>query len=243
MKKKKTLKGMTLVEIIIALAIFAMLGMILVQVGTLIDNTNKATARLNRKVNAQSPYAASQNIEYTDYDADGNPVPSELTPEVMNISVSIDDIGGNPQAVNVKVKKNDGSEEYETKTVMAEINLSAKRYNTKAIVEDNPNIYDPDGPNRNHNLKFAVIDKEVALTTLTMEVNGTATITDAYGYTLSGANNWIVENEVPVSPYTDVASVDSEGNVIAYGEGTCVVTCEKDGLYFTTEVIVVPAGT
>lgn len=232
MKKKKALKGMTLIEIIIALAIFAMLGVILVQVGTLIDNTNKATGRLNRKVNAQSPYAASQNIEYTDYDDDGNPVPSELTPEAMNITVSIDDIGGNPQAVNVKVKKNDGSDEYETKTVLAEINLSAKRYNTKAIVEDNPSIYKPDGPNANHNLKFAVIDNEVALTTLTFTLGDPSkVITDAYGYSLSGAT-WTSSDPA-------IADVDSNGNVTAYAEGTCIIEAIKDGLYFTTEVIVV----
>lgn len=234
MKKKKSLKGMTLIEIIIALAIFAMLGVILVQVGTLIDRTNKATGRLNRKVNAQSPYAASQTFEYPDVDEDGNPVTSELAPEAMNITVSIDE-GGVPKTVNVKVKKSDGSEEYETKSVVAQATIGAKKYDTKAIVEDNPMIYDPDGPNRNHNLKFAILDDEMLLEALTFDLSVDASskkIETAYGFALPTMEKW--ESTDP-----SVALVNSDGVVTPIAEGSCQIIGEKDGLRYVTNVIVV----
>ena len=63
-EKKRTLKGTTLVEIIISLAVFALLGVILLQTGTAIDRMNRATNRLNKRVNIQAPYAAAQKTEY-----------------------------------------------------------------------------------------------------------------------------------------------------------------------------------
>lgn len=240
MKKKKKLKGMTLIEIIISLAIFAMLGVVLVQVGTLIDNTNKATARLNKRVNAESPYAASQNDSY-DYDRDaygnivydgeGNPVYKKLTPENMNITVSIDDLSG-PKMVNVQVKKSDGT--YETKQVEAKIDMTAKRYNTRPIVVGQSNIHDSNGPNSNHDLKFAVLDDTVSLSTLTFTLgsdDSPKTISDAYGYTLSGAT-W-------ESSDNSIATVSATGEVTPHAAGQCEITAQKDGLIFVTTVTVV----
>ena len=51
MRKRKKYKGMTLIEILIALAIFAMLGSLLVLAGIQIDNTMKASNKLKKKMN------------------------------------------------------------------------------------------------------------------------------------------------------------------------------------------------
>lgn len=58
-KSRKKLKGMTLIEMIISIAIFAIMGGLLVLVGTHIDNTTKATNNLKNKIVVESPYAAN----------------------------------------------------------------------------------------------------------------------------------------------------------------------------------------
>lgn len=65
-KVNKKLKGMTLVEMIISIAIFAIMGGLLLLVGTHIDATNRSTNVLKNKVSTESPYAANQIKEYTD---------------------------------------------------------------------------------------------------------------------------------------------------------------------------------
>ena len=62
--KKKNLKGTTLLEVIIALAIFAMLGVILVTLGSNVDKQTKSSIKLNKRVALQAPYAASQQEKY-----------------------------------------------------------------------------------------------------------------------------------------------------------------------------------
>ena len=62
MKSRKKLKGMTLVEIIIAMAVFAVLGVILLGIGQVVDSTTKASSRLNKKMTVQAPYAAAKNV-------------------------------------------------------------------------------------------------------------------------------------------------------------------------------------
>ena len=67
-KSKKKLKGMTLVEMIISIAIFAIMGGLLILVGTHIDATNRATNVLKTKVSNESPYAANHKINYVKKD-------------------------------------------------------------------------------------------------------------------------------------------------------------------------------
>lgn len=240
MKRKKTKKGMTLIEIIISLAIFSMLGVVLVQAGTLVDRTNKATSRLNKKVNAQSPYAASQNTEYHQYDTDGNlmydgsgnPIYGTLSYVNMDIEVYIDENNdGVADDVSVKYKKADGSEE--TKVEPAKHLTTAKRYTTEDLVINRSNIYDPNGPNKNHNLKFAVFDNENDLGNITMAVGDpahTISVVDSYGYTVSGLT-WS-------STDPSVASVSATGQVTANGSGTCTIIAVKNGMQYKTTVTV-----
>lgn len=61
MKKKKKLRGMTLVEIIIAIAVFAMISLILVMLGTSVDTQQRSAIKVNNKVAIQGPIAEAQD--------------------------------------------------------------------------------------------------------------------------------------------------------------------------------------
>ena len=63
-KGKKKLKGMTLIEMIISIAVFAALCGILVMVGTHIDAQSRATNNLKDKIVKESPYAANRVDKY-----------------------------------------------------------------------------------------------------------------------------------------------------------------------------------
>lgn len=75
-KVNKKLKGMTLIEMIISIAIFAIMGGLLILVGTHIDATNKATNVLKNKVAIESPYAANHVTKYTNKAGDPDNLPS-----------------------------------------------------------------------------------------------------------------------------------------------------------------------
>lgn len=84
MKIKKKYKGMTLIEIIIALAIFAMLGSLLVLAGVQIDKTMKASNKLNKKMLVEAPYAANQLEKYN---VNGTDVFFATEPVIINVDV------------------------------------------------------------------------------------------------------------------------------------------------------------
>ena len=85
-KGKKKLKGMTLIEMIITIAVLAMLCVILAMVGANIDVTTRATNNLKDKIVKESPYAANRGKSF--YDRDNQPV--EFATELGTISISID---------------------------------------------------------------------------------------------------------------------------------------------------------
>ena len=60
-KSKKKLRGMTLVEVIIAILIFALLGMVLLGVGNATDAHQRAARKTNKKVNEEGPIAEAQS--------------------------------------------------------------------------------------------------------------------------------------------------------------------------------------
>lgn len=62
-KSKKKLRGMTLVEVIIAILIFALLGMVLLGVGNATDAHQRAARKTNKKVNEEGPIAEAQSEE------------------------------------------------------------------------------------------------------------------------------------------------------------------------------------
>lgn len=217
MKKRKSLKGMTLMEVIIALAIFAMLGVVLVQVGSLIDRTTRATVKLNRRVNAQSPYAASQTVNYMESNDEGVLESKDFAYDAMDINVSIDDMSGNPKTIKVQYKDYTYNEEsgelivdtivVNEKDVKAQETISATRYNTRDLVMKNNNIHDTNLPNSNHDLKFAVIDEASKAEVILRESND-------YKYRLTDSTG------VPLMSYTftsddeSLAKVSVDGTVI-----------------------------
>lgn len=65
-KNKKKLKGMSLIEIIISLAILAIMAGVLLTIGTVVDGTTRSSTNLKAKVNAEAPYAAHRVKNYDD---------------------------------------------------------------------------------------------------------------------------------------------------------------------------------
>ena len=65
-KNKKSLKGMTLVEVLVSLAVFAMLSGVLLGYGAYVDKTSKATRTMKNKVVEEAHYASARQKQYVD---------------------------------------------------------------------------------------------------------------------------------------------------------------------------------
>lgn len=61
LKRKKKLGGMTLMEIIISLAVFAVLGLLMVRAAAAIEMHVRSANGLNNKIAVQGPVAEAQN--------------------------------------------------------------------------------------------------------------------------------------------------------------------------------------
>lgn len=57
--KKRAVKGMTLVEIIISMVIFAIISLMLVHIGNAINNLHKNSVRVSKRLTVEKPYAIS----------------------------------------------------------------------------------------------------------------------------------------------------------------------------------------
>ena len=145
-KSKKTLKGMTLVEMIISIAIFAVMGGLLVLVGTHIDATNRATNILKTKISKESPYAANGKYDYTKKDSESDESARLSCDDdfTVDIDIAVFDDAGNQI----------GNE--------ASATLNAWKYNTKDIIEDGLSEADKAAlqkkPNGGLNLQFISYD-------------------------------------------------------------------------------------
>ena len=62
-KLKSKLSGMTLVEMIVALAVFAMLALILVLMGSAVKKNTRAANNLNSRIAVNGPIAEAQNTK------------------------------------------------------------------------------------------------------------------------------------------------------------------------------------
>lgn len=62
-KLKSKLSGMTLVEMIVALAVFAMLALILVLMGSAVEKDTRAANNLNSRIAVNGPIAEAQNTK------------------------------------------------------------------------------------------------------------------------------------------------------------------------------------
>ena len=83
-KKMKSHKGMTLIEMIISLAIFAIMCGILVGVGIHIDQTSRATNNLKNKVAVQSPIAANKVLK----DSGGNDLFDASKGDITDLTIT-----------------------------------------------------------------------------------------------------------------------------------------------------------
>ena len=140
-KGKKNLKGMTLIEMIISIAVFAALCGVLVMVGTHIDAQSRATNNLKDKIVKQSPYAANRITKYPgEKDEDGNYPESPTKPITIEI-----DYGTN----KVKVE----ATKFETESIVLEGRSDKSQENIK------------NGFNSGLNLDFICMNSELEETT------------------------------------------------------------------------------
>ena len=129
-KSKKKLKGMTLIEMIISIFIFAIMGGLLILVGTHIDATSKATNNLKNKIVEESPYAANH---YTQNGVDADGKPKTLKSEEMDIKIKIN-------ASGTYWKYDEDKKEYvehpygESGSIV--VDLKADKYSTEELVTD-----------------------------------------------------------------------------------------------------------
>lgn len=64
MKTKRKLKGMTLMEVVVSLAVYAVIGLLIAEIMTLVNATMKATNQLNRRLSYEAKFA--DNLLYSD---------------------------------------------------------------------------------------------------------------------------------------------------------------------------------
>ncbi|MBR4627671.1 MAG: type II secretion system protein [Ruminococcus sp.] len=88
-KLKSKLSGMTLVEMIVALAVFAMLALILVLMGSAVEKNSRAAHDLNSRVAVNGPIAEAQNTNDS-FLADNN-----FVVQVANGKAASTDANGN----------------------------------------------------------------------------------------------------------------------------------------------------
>ena len=137
-KSKKKLKGMTLIEMIISIFIFALMGGLLILIGTHIDATSKATNNLKNKVVVESPYAANR-IKEVGVDPDSGETVT-LPMEEMDISVKIHASG--KYWVNELADPNNPSSfkavehSYGDANGDVVVDMKAKKYSTEALITD-----------------------------------------------------------------------------------------------------------
>lgn len=147
-KGKKTVKGMTLIEMIISIAVLAMLCVILAMVGQNIDATARATNTLKDKVAKESPYAANGVAKFN-----GSAGEVEFATQTGTMVVRVP---GN-------YSFNDDS--YSDPSV----NFNIARYDTEQIVLDGKSAKEREaiqnGPNSGLNLRFYQILTTAAATT------------------------------------------------------------------------------
>ena len=64
MKTKRKLKGMTLMEVVVSLAVYAVIGLLIAEIMTLVNATMKATNQLNRRLSYEAKFADNFLFEF-----------------------------------------------------------------------------------------------------------------------------------------------------------------------------------
>ena len=163
-KKIKSHKGMTLYEMIISIAIFAIMGLILVGVGMHIDRMSRATNDLKKKVATEAPVAGNKRLQ----DNDGNDL-FDPTKDVTDLQITIQIDGGGQKSYYVAGRT-------DAITGNAKIVMDAQKYNTERIYTGNDPISAADAAaavNGQLNLEFI----NIVTTALTSSSTTTTTTT------------------------------------------------------------------
>lgn len=100
-RKTRAVKGMSLVEIIISMVIFAITALILVQVGTTINNLHKNSIKVDRKVTIEKPYVVNS---YYAKDKTGADQKLTCANDNMKVKVEINGHDVDLTGVNYKTK-------------------------------------------------------------------------------------------------------------------------------------------
>lgn len=127
---KKTHKGMTLYEMIISIAIFAIMCGVLVGVGMHIDSTNRAANNLKKKIAAEAPYAANKLTKdgSTEYFED-----KDVTDLQMTISFVGNDLTKTTPESKTFYYYNKTTNKKESVTKDATCTIDLKKYSTERI--------------------------------------------------------------------------------------------------------------
>ncbi len=97
MNTKRKLKGMTLMEVVVSLAVYAIIGLLLAEIMTLVNATMKATNQLSRRLTYEAKFA--DNL----LTSDGS---SSFASEVRTITLTDGTINGSPSSNNFTISAN-----------------------------------------------------------------------------------------------------------------------------------------
>lgn len=167
---KKNLKGMTLYEMIISIAIFAIMAGVLIGVGAHIDNTTRAANNLKKKIATESPYAANKITEnfvtHEKFDSDS-----------IDVVVSVKEPANMPAAVYI-LDPVTGDDKLYNCTYPKDVVLPGQKYKTESAFTGSKSVtVDPNSPNGKLNLEFITYDPAVTTVTATPPTPPTTTTT------------------------------------------------------------------
>lgn len=140
-KVKKNLKGMTLYEMIISIAVFALMAVVLIAVGTHVDRTTRAANNLKSKMVAEAPFAANKISKNSD-DTD------RFDSEEIHMTFTMDR----------EAKWYDKATDTNKTDPHASCTLDLQKYNTEAAFTGDRSVHvDPNEVNSGLNLQFVDI--------------------------------------------------------------------------------------
>lgn len=105
-KKRKALKGMTLMEVIISMVILVVMASLVAEAGASIVANVRTSKSVIQKVNYQAKYVTSERKQYKalEDDGSGNEIVVDKPMNTKDVSFGLMDAAGNPVGKAVEVK-------------------------------------------------------------------------------------------------------------------------------------------
>ena len=88
MKTKRKLKGMTLMEVVVSLAVYAITGLLLAEIMTLVNATMKATNQLNRRLTYEAKFADNLLLSDGVTSFTNNPISATLSEDNGSFTIN-----------------------------------------------------------------------------------------------------------------------------------------------------------